>query len=715
MDDENLKKLEEKLYSQAPFIGDRIRKQAAKELLEMKTPQGLQLLIKAFIFSEDENLKNQILSGIRQLKIQDTRLIDVVCQGWKENRDIELSKLLKVKGWVASKPLELRILTALNLGWQGIIEEQGETIVAPLLKFLQENDPFIQKTAEEWLNSFTNPQLQEEVCRLASEEDNQEALQLATQCGYTPSSVDQAALFCYLTKQWDKYQEIDPDYHILSEFYYNTDKAVQERIDNHGKSLKRVEWLWIRLGGKDGKYVSQLTSSDWEKIIKTLAQSNQWELLWSLKSYTPLIWTKVIIEKLATKRLSLKNAEIKQQLTEFTQLFKNLTSDNPPKGSLVRCAQTINNHSHRIEGMVVTPDSKILITTEANLVNLWSLATGELINTLKGHIKGVTTLAISGDGSTLAVGSRDKTVSLWRLPEGRIISRLSANVASVWSLAMTEDGKLIASASYQEIRLWQFPPGRLFKNLRGFQREVEKVIIPPGDRILIGGGGVKDNSVRVWNLPEGDHLYNLLGHKDAITDLAVSQNGEILASASKDNTVKLWSLATGKEICTLKDHLATIWCVAITPDSQTVVSASEDGNVKLWSINGELKDSLVGHQGAIFTMAISYDGSLLVTGGKDKTVRLWNLNTQECINVITDHQDTITKVCFTQDRQTLITVSADGVVKVWRWDLSRLCYLSPLLMTSDDKQWLENAFHNDSISHQEKEWITLLQKLAFPE
>jgi WD40 repeat protein len=62
---------------------------------------------------------------------------------------------------------------------------------------------------------------------------------------------------------------------------------------------------------------------------------------------------------------------------------------------------------------------------------------------------------------------------------------------------MTGDAKMIASASYQEVRLWQYPPGKLYKNLKGHQREVEKVIISDDDSLLISAGGKKDNTIRV--------------------------------------------------------------------------------------------------------------------------------------------------------------------------------------------------------------------------
>lgn len=713
MDEDKLKKLEEQLYSETPFFGERIRQNAAKELMEEKTPQTIELLTRAFLFSKDKNLRNLILNALKSIKIQETQLIDVVCRIWAETRDEELNKLIKPKGWVATHPPDLRLLTAVNLGWRGIIEEQETAVVAPLIQIsLKETDPFIKKIAQMWLNSFTQPELQEEVCRLASEENNATALTLATECGYTPSDPTQAALFCYFTQQWDKYNEIDPDYQLLENFYYNASPELQERIEKHGISLKRIEWVWIVLGGKTLRRLTEITKRNWENIIQTLVAGQHWDLLLSFVSIVPAVFSQKIVKKLETKRLSIKEPELKQKLTEFSQLFKNIKSNIPPQGNLVRCYHTLKGHTKSIESIVVSPDGKTLISAGDELIRVWDIDSGKLIHILNGHLKPVTSLCLNEDGSILASGSRDKTVSLWRFPEGNLISNLSANTASVWSLAMSKNAKLIASASYQEIRLWQYPQSRLFKNLRGHQREVEKVIISQDDSFLIGGGGTKDNSIRVWRLPEGEHYCNLFGHQDAISDLALTTDNKILASASKDHTIKLWSLEEKKEIATLEGHSGRVWCLAITPDNENLISGSDDGTVKIWSLSTyNLLDTLTGHQGAIFCLDISPDGRLLVTGGRDTTVKMWDLTIGENVNSLTAHRGVITQVKFTDDGTNLITASSDRTLKIWRWDLSRLCNISPLLMTKGDKMWLQSAFKNGHLTPQEKEWITLLAKL----
>ncbi len=714
MDEGRLKKLEEQLYNQTPFLADMLRQKAARELLEARNPQALELVIRAYcFFSGDRGFRNLVLNFLRQVKIQETELIDVVCRVWAETRDGELAKILKLKGWVASHPLQIKVLTALNLGWRGILEEKGKAVISPLLEiYSQETDAYLKNTAREWLSSLATVELQGEVCRLASEENNAAALEIARECGYIPSEAPQAALFCYFTQQWELFRQIDPEFELMAEVYQNASPQLRQRIDQHGTSLSRLEWVWTVLGGKKGKRVGEITANQWQAIIQTLSRGKEWEILWQMLSFAPAVYSIPIVKKLETKRLSIKDELLKKKIAEVAQILRNINTNTPPQGNLVRCLHVLENHPQAVEAIAVTPDAKNVITASGELIYIWNLDSGKLTKTLKGHLKPVTSLSLNEDGTILAAGSRDKTVSLWRLPEGNLITRLSANVASVWSLAMTKNAKLIASASYQEVRLWQYPQARLFKSLRGFSREVQKVIISPDDTLLIACGGKRDNSIRIWRLPDGDHLYNLFGHEDGVWDLVVTPDSRTLASASQDCTIKLWSLDEGREIATLEEHFGRVWCLGITPDGKTLVSGSSDSTVKVWNLaDNTVKFSLEGHSGSVFCLDISPDGRLLATGGSDGIVQLWNLETGENINTLDIHQSYITAIQFTTDGRNLITAGGDGKVAVWGWDLSRLCYLSPRLLTEEDKQWLRESLAENRFSPEEKYWVLLLEKL----
>jgi tetratricopeptide (TPR) repeat protein len=84
---------------------------------------------------------------------------------------------------------------------------------------------------------------------------------------------------------------------------------------------------------------------------------------------------------------------------------------------------------------------------------LWNLE-GKEIQTLKGHSAGVSSVAFSPDGKTIATGSGDNTVKLWNL-EGKEIQTLKGHSSRVWSVAFSPDGKTIATGSWDNtVKLW---------------------------------------------------------------------------------------------------------------------------------------------------------------------------------------------------------------------------------------------------------------------
>ena len=54
--------------------------------------------------------------------------------------------------------------------------------------------------------------------------------------------------------------------------------------------------------------------------------------------------------------------------------------------------------------------------------------------------------------------------------------------------------------------------------------------------------GSYDKTISVWKMESGERIKTLIGHKDIVTSVAFSPNGEYLASGSSDDTIGLWNL-----------------------------------------------------------------------------------------------------------------------------------------------------------------------------
>ncbi|OGO29359.1 MAG: hypothetical protein A2W33_05005 [Chloroflexi bacterium RBG_16_52_11] len=67
-----------------------------------------------------------------------------------------------------------------------------------------------------------------------------------------------------------------------------------------------------------------------------------------------------------------------------------------------------------IWSVVFSPDGRLLVVASSDaLIRIWEARTGELLVTLPGHEKSVTSVAFSPDGRMLASGGLDGTLRLW--------------------------------------------------------------------------------------------------------------------------------------------------------------------------------------------------------------------------------------------------------------------------------------------------------------
>jgi WD domain, G-beta repeat len=89
------------------------------------------------------------------------------------------------------------------------------------------------------------------------------------------------------------------------------------------------------------------------------------------------------------------------------------------------------------------------------MVKLWETATGKLLTTFTG---GVSSVAWSPDGKTLAAAFGDYTMKLWEPSTGKLLTTLQGHTSTVFSLAWSPDGKTLASASGDKtVKLWEAP------------------------------------------------------------------------------------------------------------------------------------------------------------------------------------------------------------------------------------------------------------------
>ena len=88
------------------------------------------------------------------------------------------------------------------------------------------------------------------------------------------------------------------------------------------------------------------------------------------------------------------------------------------------------------------------------------------------------------------------------------------------------------------------------RNQRGAVRRqlvrMHAIAISADGEFLASGHG--DGSVRLWEVDSGQELRRFQGHENGVNSVAFSPDGRRLASGSYDQTVRLWEVDSGQEL-----------------------------------------------------------------------------------------------------------------------------------------------------------------------
>jgi WD40 repeat protein len=176
--------------------------------------------------------------------------------------------------------------------------------------------------------------------------------------------------------------------------------------------------------------------------------------------------------------------------------------------------------------------------------------------------------------------------------------------------------------------------------------------------------------------------------------MALSPNGQLVATAGAGQSVILWDTAKGATRYTLplsvSPHLWYVgWPVlAWEPSSETLAAGnSAGGGIRLWSAaTGQMTAALPGPEAGLRALAWSPDGRTLAAGWNDHTVSLWSAPFRQPRAILRGHTGAIQSLAWCPDGRVLATASADGSLRLWSAATGR--ELVAFYAIDGGKEWL---------------------------
>jgi WD40 repeat protein/HEAT repeat protein len=480
-----LRRLKEQLYIRIPLIGRLLQRQAARSLARHETPRAMEILAETLGMHPDPNVQKIAQQAIE--RVTRPSAIDAICQVWARTRQAWLGKWIQQRGWVASTPSEIRVLSALQANHLDVLEEAGADLVSWLVQACNDGDPQIAQRAFECLhhlhrpaaiNAFCSlwveqrsPQLEKilleagyiahrpvevrllsalkqgqleiarrirtptlpallraaedrdpliasrsrqalselkrsevrsALCQIFIEQGLPLAGEITMQAGFLPADQFQRALFYFFTQQWAEYQALDFEQRVLRSTYETASPALRQRI------LEK-----IRLSGQasllqaiSGRMVVVEDIAEADALARLFIEHQEWERAWAKAFEFPFSASLQLLRALAGQGWQPSGADEQAALAELTSLVQTELEISPeelwkqlPAGVL---RARVNLLAGRINAVAFAPHQPVLaVGASTRKAVVWDFQRGQRTELLRGFAHSIGQVAYSADGQLL--------------------------------------------------------------------------------------------------------------------------------------------------------------------------------------------------------------------------------------------------------------------------------------------------------------------------
>ncbi|KAG0652295.1 U3 small nucleolar RNA-associated 15 [Hyphodiscus hymeniophilus] len=255
------------------------------------------------------------------------------------------------------------------------------------------------------------------------------------------------------------------------------------------------------------------------------------------------------------------------------------------------------------------------------------------------------------------------------------------------------------------VQIFSIRTRKLVKTITRFSDIAHSGEIRKDGRVMVAGD--ETGKIQVFDVNSRAILKTWEDHKQPVWTVKFSPTElTTLMSASDDRTVRLWDLPSQESTTTFVGHADYVRSGSFLPGtmSHMIVTGSYDETVRLWDPRVPNRAAMIFKHAAPVEFVLPMPSGTTVLASADNQISVLDLVAGKPLQILKNHQKTVTSLCLASNGTRLVSGGLDGHVKVFEttgWNVvSGSKYRSPVLAV--------NVISSGS-SHEDKHLVVGMQ------
>lgn len=221
----------------------------------------------------------------------------------------------------------------------------------------------------------------------------------------------------------------------------------------------------------------------------------------------------------------------------------------------------------------------------------------------------------------------------------------------------------IATCS-SRIQIYSSSTNQVNKSFSNFKEKVYCGSFRNDGKLIVAGR--ENGSVQLFDVNGRAVLREFKGHTSSVQVTKFMLDNLHVMSGSDDRSVVCWDIATGQSITTFKEHEDYVRCGVSSQSSKDLfVTGAYDHWLKVWDARSQGSVLSMDHGSPVESVQIFPTGGICVSAGSN-IIKVWDiLGGGRLLAGFSNHQKTITSICFDGDYRRLLSASLDRHVKIY--------------------------------------------------